>query len=166
MSERPTYSVRALANWILDYAEKRQVQVSNMALNKLVYFAYEHALRNDNRKLTSAKIEAWEHGPVYREVYSSFKKFGAAPISERATRYNARTNLVEKVEAELAPEDEKLITEAIDALIHLPAHILRELSHDSGGAWAQVWDNNGTVIPGMEITDEIILNSSPTVSIH
>lgn len=166
MSGRPTYSVKAIANWVLDYADKRQVQLSNMALNKLVYFAYEHALRTHGRKLTSAKIEAWEHGPVYREIYSSFKKFGAGPIHDRATRYNTRTNIVEKVEAEVASEDQKLIIEAIDALIRLPAHVLRELSHDSGGAWAQVWGHEGSVIPGMEITDEIILNSSPTVSIH
>lgn len=166
MSECLTYSVKALANWILDYADKRQVRVSNMALNKLVFFAYEHALRNGGRKLTAARIEAWEHGPVYREIYSAFKNFGASPITERATKYNTRTNLVEKVAANLAPEDEKLIIQAIDSLIHLPAHVLRELSHDSGGAWAQIWNHEESVIPGMEITDEIILNSSPTVSIH
>jgi uncharacterized phage-associated protein len=166
VSEERTYSVKALANWILDFAERRNARVSNMALNKLVFFAYEHALRNAGRKLASAKIEAWEHGPVYREVYNSFKKFGAEPITDRATRYNTRTNLVEKVAVDIALQDEKLIIEAIESLMHLPAHVLRELSHDSGGAWAQVWNHAGQVIPGMEITDEIILKSSPTVSIH
>ena len=166
MSEAEQYSVKAIANWILDHAEANGQKLTNMALNKLIYFAYEHALRTKGRKLTDAKIEAWEHGPVFREVYSSFKTFGAGVISSRATRYNTRTLLVESVAPSIAPDDEHLIIEAIEPLIRLPAYVLRELSHDAGGAWAKVWNHEEAANPGMHITDELILNSSPTVSIH
>ena len=156
------YSVKELANWILDYAESVGEQPSNMALNKLVYFAYEHALRKNGRKLTGAKIEAWDHGPVFREIYSSFKKYGADPIASRATRYNTGTNSVDIVHPNIAPNDERLIMEALQPLIRLPAFILRELSHDEGGAWDVVWNHGRSSNPGMEITDELILSSAPT----
>lgn len=166
MSESERYSVKALANWILDYADSEGQRLTNMALNKLVYFAYEHALKSQGRKLTDAKIEAWEHGPVFREIYSSFKKHGSGEINTRATRYNTRTKSVERVDAALAHADVKLIIEAIGPMIRLPAYVLRELSHDNGGAWSKVWNHDEAANPGMHITDELILHSSPTVSLN
>lgn len=159
--ESPTYSVKEIANWILDFAESRGAPISNMALNKLVYFAYESFLVRSGRKLTKAKIEAWDHGPVFREVYSSFKQFGADAIPARATRYDPGTNSVEIVNYAVAEDDEKLLIEALEPMIHLPAYILREISHDSRGAWAKVWAHGATSNPGMEITDDIILSSHP-----
>jgi uncharacterized phage-associated protein len=163
--ESPTYSVKELANWILDYAAENGAHITNMSLNKLIYFSYEHALMSAGRKLTGAKIEAWDHGPVFREVYAAFKKFGADPLSDRAMRYNTETNSVETVIPAIAPDDEALIVEAIDSLIRLPAFILREMSHDARGAWSKVWNHGSSSNPGMEITDEIILNSSSTLSL-
>lgn len=165
MSDSSVYSVRELANWVLDYAQGKGAGLTNMALNKLIYFAYEHALLAAGRKLTNAKIEAWEHGPVFREVYSSFKNAGADPITGRASRYNPRTNCVETVVPVIAPDDEVLLTEALEPLIRLPAYILREISHQFDGAWSSVWNHGQASNPGMEITDEIILASSPTASL-
>ncbi len=164
MSESSTYSVKELANWVLDFAQSKGEHPTNMALNKLVYFAYEYALTKQGRKLTNAKIEAWDHGPVFREIYSEFKKYGADPIKDRASRYNTRTNSVEIVNHNIASDDEELILEALEPLIRLPAFVLRELSHDSRGAWAKVWDHKSSSNPGMEISDDIILDSQPTAS--
>lgn len=159
-----TYSVKELANWVLDFAASKGERPSNMALNKLVYFAYEFALTTAGRKLTNAKIEAWDHGPVFREIYSSFKRFGADPITDRASRYNTETNSVEIVNPNVAVDDEMLMIEALEPLIRLPAFILREISHDGAGAWAKVWDHSTSSNPGMEITDQVILQSTPTAS--
>jgi uncharacterized phage-associated protein len=156
------YSVKELANWILDFAESRGEKPTNMALNKLIFFAYEYALVTTGRKLTSAKIEAWDHGPVFREVYSAFKKFGADEITDRASRYNTETNSVEMVIPAIAFSDEIVIMEAIEPLIRLPAFILREMSHDVAGAWAKVWNHGSSSNPGMEITDDIIFESKLT----
>jgi uncharacterized phage-associated protein len=157
-----TYSVKELANWILDYAEGLGQSLSNMSLNKLVYFAYEYALVTEGRKLTAAKIEAWDHGPVFREIYSSFKKFGSEGITDRASRYNPGTNSVEIVQDNIALDDQRLIIEAIEPMIRLPAFILREISHDDAGAWAKVWNHGDSSNPGMHITDDLILSSLPT----
>lgn len=165
MSSSSVYSVKELANWILDFADGRGVKLTNMSLNKLIYFAYEHALVSAGRKLTNAKIEAWDHGPVFREVYSSFKNFGAKHITERASRYNPSTNYVEVVVPSIAATDRELIAQALDPLIELPAFILREISHSADGAWARVWHHARASNPGMEISDEIISTSSPTASV-
>ncbi|MFC4292928.1 Panacea domain-containing protein [Sphingorhabdus arenilitoris] len=162
MTSPSTYSVKEVANWILDFCENHGERPTNMALNKLIYFAYEYALLKESRKLTLAKIEAWDHGPVFREVYSAFKKFGADPITDRATRYNTETNSVENVNPTIELSDQAIIVEAIEPLIRLPAFILREMSHDLGGAWSKVWNHKSSSNPGMEISDELILESKMT----
>lgn len=156
----PTYSIKEIANWILDFAEREGVGLTNMALNKLAFFAYEYALVHHDRKLTKAKIEAWDHGPVFREIYSAFKTCGANPIRDRATKYDPNTDRVDKVRPTLASDDEQIMIKALEPLIRLPAYILREISHDSHGAWSKVWHHKMPSNPGMEISDDLILASA------
>ena len=160
------YNVKEIANFILDYADSRSIKLSNMSLNKLAYFAYEYMLFSKGISLTGAKIEAWDHGPVFREIYSSFKNFGSEPITTRASSYNSRTNSVNIVIPSIESDDERAIIESIESLIDLPAYVLREISHHSDGPWAKVWHHTTSSNPGMQITDEIILQSSPTVSLR
>lgn len=154
------YGIRQLANWLLDYANSRGVQISNMGLNKLLFFAYEHSLIFHKRKLTNAKIEAWDHGPVFREVYRSFKSHGNKDIDDRASVYDPKTDSVKIANPNIDIEDEKIIIEGIKDLISLPTYILREISHSNDGAWAQVWNHPGHSNPGMEISDEIIYRTN------
>lgn len=154
------YGVRQLSNWILDYAAQRDVGLSNMSLNKLLYFAYEHALLLHSSKLTNARIEAWEHGPVFREVYRAFKDHGHREITSRAVKYDPATDALQVASPELDPSDAALVEEAIGSLVHLPASILRELSHAADGPWAATWYHQGSANPGMQITDDVIRASN------
>jgi uncharacterized phage-associated protein len=162
LTEQKTYGIRELANWILDFADSRSLAVTNMSLNKLLYFAYEHALIAHGRKLTQAKIEAWEHGPVFREVYKSFNEFGNKPITSRASKFNPATGAVETASPHLLPRDAEIVMEAIANIIHLPASVLREISHADAGPWAATWYHEQTTNPGMQISDEVIRLNSGT----
>ena len=158
--EAPSYSVRGLANWILDFAESRGHGLTNMAINKLVFFAYEAVLLKHGRKLTTAKIEAWDHGPVFRELYQDFKRHEHRPISSRASFYSVASGNTEISKIDLAPEDEAEIVRTLESLIGLTASQLRELSHVEGGAWHRVWGYDGYANPGMEITPQTILKAA------
>ena len=61
-------------NYILDYLESSNVSVSNLKLQKLLYFSYGIYLQSYNTKLFENKIEAWMRGPVVEAVYKEFKK--------------------------------------------------------------------------------------------
>lgn len=160
------YSAKELANYILDVAKSRGISLSNMALNKLVYFAYEHALLSKGRKLTNAKIEAWDHGPVIREIYGEFKKYGSSSIEGRATRYNPASDQLELVVPNISEEDRDLVEEAIAPLIQLPAFVLRELSHDINSPWAMVRGHSAISNPGMQITDDLILSCGSSMELN
>ncbi|WP_156397266.1 MULTISPECIES: Panacea domain-containing protein [unclassified Sphingomonas] len=154
-------SIRGLANWLLDYADSRGLLLTNMALNKLLFFAYEALLLHKGIVLTNAKIEAWEHGPVFREIYQAFKKFEDKPIRDRARFFSAKSGKEEVSSVSLSESDEATLRDSIEPLIRLSASRLREISHVEGGAWHQVWWYDGHANPGMEITPELIVAARP-----
>jgi uncharacterized phage-associated protein len=162
MPTRLGYSIRGLANWILDYADELRIPISNMAINKLAFFAFEFLLLERGKILTDAKIEAWEHGPVFREVYQSFKHWGDRPIKSRAEFYSVESGMVEIVRQDLDDSTSVFLRDRLRPMLSLSASVLREISHQSGGAWDKVWRYKGHANPGMEITiDHIISSSGP-----
>src|SRR5436853_5755481 len=102
---RAEHSIRGLANWILDFADEVEIDITNMALNKLAFFAYEAYLLRKRTILTNAKIEAWEHGPVFREIYQDFKAWGDKPIRGRCSFYSVETDAVETPKLVLPDEE-------------------------------------------------------------
>lgn len=99
-------SALAVANFLLDKAKAEGRPIRQLKLQKLIYFCYAWYAGNKNDELFSEDIEAWQFGPVVREVYLEFKDAGAAPINRRATELDWKTfDLVEpEVPAELAEE--------------------------------------------------------------
>lgn len=147
--------VRGLANFVLDIADRKEADVSNMALNKILYFVHCDYLLEKRLPLVSAKIEAWEHGPVFREVYHEFKKWVDQPIKGRATRVDPDSGEVVLAEADFGNEAEYL-KELVDRYITFSAAHLRAISHRVGGPWHEVWGHDGRTNPGMKISNEII----------
>lgn len=56
--------------------------ISNLKMQKLVYFAYAHVLRETGYRLFPEPIQAWANGPVVWELYSQLKRYGRGPIGE------------------------------------------------------------------------------------
>lgn len=152
------YDVRALGNWVLDRADQMGRPVSNLALNKLVYFIYQYFLITRGQILTQARIEAWEHGPVFREIYHSFKGSGSSAITGRASAFDVETKQMICATAKFEDSDIVALEEALNRYIGFDALQLREISHERGGPWDRVWNSNEPN-PGMIISDSIILES-------
>ncbi len=54
--------------------------ISNLKLQKLVYYAQGCHLALYDEPLFEDRIEAWLHGPVVPSLYREYKTYGAAPI--------------------------------------------------------------------------------------
>ena len=54
--------------------------ISNLQLQKILYYVQKFSLQNYKKALFSDEIEAWAFGPVVREVYDYFCGFGAMTI--------------------------------------------------------------------------------------
>lgn len=61
MNEAP-YDPRALANFMLDEAERNGLALTNLASQKLLYFAHGMFLNETKRPLVKGFFEAWQYG--------------------------------------------------------------------------------------------------------
>ena len=152
------YDPRAIANLILDEAETRQIQITNLALQKLLYFAHGIFLTKSKKPLVSGYFEAWEYGPVHPAVYRAFKGAGAESIRMRAV---ARDPLTGK-ERDLPKPTDSNVVDIIRDVVRFYGPVspgrLVDLSHAKDSPWAAVVDKARTHVAfGMRIPDTVIL---------
>ncbi|MDB6519027.1 DUF4065 domain-containing protein [Bifidobacterium pseudocatenulatum] len=119
------------------------IDITNLVLNKLVYFAQVESLRATGKPLFEDKIEAWPYGPVERNVYFTFQKYGH--------------NRILKPEGETAKDEQAL--SVVDGTAKkygfLTAFDLVGFSHRKNSAWKNVYREGENV----EITNDAILAS-------
>jgi uncharacterized phage-associated protein len=78
------YSAKQVAEWILWLAAQKGIRLSPMQLQKHLYYAQGYSLGMTGDKLFGEPIYAWEHGPVVREVFHHYRRFGANKITPPA----------------------------------------------------------------------------------
>lgn len=150
------YDVRAIANLVLDQAEDRGITLSNFSLNKVLFFVHGHFIAHFRYPLIREPVEAWEHGPVYREIFRQFKSFERNPISARAVRLDYATGTYVPYNERPTQEEISHISPVIDFYIRVPAPKLYSISHTQGGPWYEVWNHQSLSNPGMIISDSLI----------
>lgn len=148
--------VRAIANLVLDLANEEGSRVSNLTINKIVFFLHAHYLVEFKEPLVSAKIEAWDFGPVFRELYKEFKEFGDRTITKKAQRLNPETGEFETCTAVLSPETHVFLKKIAKKYLPLSSGSLVALSHEKGGPWDQTWNHDSVGNASMRISDDLI----------
>lgn len=95
--------------------------ISNLKLQKLLYYAQGFYLAMFNKELFKEDFEAWEHGPVIPALYRMYKKYGAkalpVPDDFDLDSYTA--------------EERSFLNEVYDSFGQYSAWALRELSHQT-----------------------------------
>ena len=66
--------------------------VTQMKLQKLVYFAQGYHLAKYNTPLIEENFQAWKYGPVVPEIYEDFKLYGSKLITDTASFTPAGTD--------------------------------------------------------------------------
>lgn len=148
---------RAVANFILDFCAEKKRPITNLALQKIIYFCHVWSLMQLKRPLVKQGFEAWPLGPVLQHVYRDFKDFDRQPIDKRAMRLDRRTGKQVVAEYDFDDETKALLSRVVDFYSRLRAGDLVELSHVVGGPWDQVWNHSAAVNPGMIIGDKLMI---------
>jgi uncharacterized phage-associated protein len=66
--------------WRVNQDDEYGENVTNLKLQKLLYYAQGFSLAWDSQPLFPEAIEAWAHGPVVRPLYFRYQSYGSSPI--------------------------------------------------------------------------------------
>lgn len=107
--------------------------LTNLKLQKILYFAQAEYLKRFNKKLFEDEIEAWQYGPVVKNVYEWLKGCGAFAITEMD---------VKLYDVEIIPKDiERFLDEIWNKYSEISAWGLVKRTHKAGSAWSKTYRN-------------------------
>jgi len=132
-----------VANRVLDVADKLDVPLTMMHLQKLIYFAHGWHWAVFNRPLTRDLPEVWQYGPVYVDVYEEFKEFRGEAITGRAC-INAKGT---------TSETDELLTDVVSNYGTINAYRLSAMTHAEDSPWDITRSEKGYF---EEISNEVI----------
>lgn len=110
--------------------------ISNLKLQKLVYYAQGFHLAIFGKELFPEKIEAWNHGPVVPDLYHAYKQYGSNLIPA-PEGYSCES---------LSDEEQELVTEVFQVYGQFSAWKLRDLTHQES-PWIENEAINGVISP-------------------
>ena len=151
------YDPRIIANMIVEEGQKTGRPVTNLALQKLLYFAYALFLVERKRQLVSGYFEAWQYGPVHPTVYEAFKAAEDRPITFPATAVNALTGERVLLPSPDDPEVVQHIRRVMSSYGRLTPGRLVDISHAKDAPWHFIVESaKHTVAIGLRISDDVI----------
>jgi uncharacterized phage-associated protein len=157
----PPYDPRAVANLLLDLAEGDDdgaLPITNLALQKLLYFAHGHFLIRTGRPLVTGAFEAWTYGPVHPAVYQAFKGEVDRPIQTRAVSRNVISGATSPLPNPDDGEVRRHLRDVLRAYGHLSPGRLVDISHAPRGPWWTVVNKAKTSVAlGLRISDDVTL---------
>lgn len=115
---------RQVADYIISFLAEHGDPVSNLKLQKLLYYAQGWYLALYDVPLFDERIEAWVHGPAVPPVYGDFKAYAWQPIPKP------------KNGPVLPDRPEFLVNEVIETYGGMGAYDLERLTH-SEAPWTK-----------------------------
>ena len=76
------YRAMDVANYLVQHFIDQHRPINNTLLLKILYYLQADSLRQSNVPLFEDTIKKWGYGPIVPHVYSYFKSYGAAPITQ------------------------------------------------------------------------------------
>lgn len=133
---RAKYSAEQIANWFLAHnnyvmAMGDAEYISNLKLQKLLYYAQGTYLALEDKPLFNDKILAWEHGPVVEKIYHKYKHYGSNGIDEEIN-FNSET---------IDLKTREILEEVYEVFGQYSAWKLRNMTHKET-PWQETKRNN------------------------
>ncbi len=127
-----TYDAMDVAAYIINKSIENNHPVSNLKLQKLLYYIQAASLIKRDKELFRDDIVAWQYGPVVERVYNEYK-------------YYSRYNIVEKVKinTDIDNKSKEIINKVLDAKSNFTAYNLVDDTHEER-PWREV--NQGEVM--------------------
>lgn len=122
------YNALTIAKYVIKRCNDSKRTISNLKLQKILYFIQAEFLAVTGRVCFPEEIKAWDFGPVVPEVYHKYKVYGSASIPY--------INNLEKMK--ISENDRKLIDGIVDECAQYSAATLVEITHNQA-PWKEAY---------------------------
>ena len=152
------FDARIIANEILLRAWDEGLELTQIDVQKITYFLHGHHLVEHGRPLVETEFEAWDHGPVQRSLYDSFKRYGDQPIDEPAMKFDP----VRRSHSPMPRLQDNAAVSTIEAhltkYLEIPSFAMVDLTHQPGTPWSETIETSKSCVNvGMRIKNDLIL---------
>lgn len=114
------YPAIDVARCVIEYYHKMNRKITNMPLQKLLFFIEKASLKETGESMIKEDFYAWRLGPVIPTVYEAFAIY---------TSYNLPVPKKTQQSVEISPKDQKFIEGVLNDYIDMPVWSIVEESH-------------------------------------
>ena len=152
-NQSPPYKAIQIANEFIKLGKKDGIRdLSNLKLQKLVFFAHSIMLGDYDRPLVDEDFHAWKLGPVVYDLYATLLSFCSKQKWNRKHYFSEEIPDVESI------TDQEALTAIHDVWevcgSFKPSQLVR-MTHLPGTPWSNVYESSGddAVISNTQIRD-------------
>jgi uncharacterized phage-associated protein len=153
-------TTEGVANFFIDKAfGSACADLSQLKLQKLVYYAHGWHLGLSGLPLFVEPVQAWRYGPVIQSLRREFREFGSGPITRKARDIKVVNGSLEEREYALtdATQISPFLSRVWDQYGGYSAIQLTNMTHEPGTPWHQIATHYQFKIPpGITIPNELI----------
>ena len=95
------YSSFDIAKRIINWCNGNSIPITNLKLQKLLYFAQGEFFKNQKARLINEDFYAWELGPVIPRVYSLYAMFSSTSIPKQTESESFTEEVLNQIEETL-----------------------------------------------------------------
>jgi uncharacterized phage-associated protein len=137
------HSSMAIANEFLKL-QGGEVGLTQMQLQKLAYIAHGWNLAINGEPLIAEDVQAWDNGPVFRELWDHLTRYGSAFVTKLISPANkpnffGRDLSKEPYKAKLSKEERAVIEHCWKRYGRYGAFRLSGLTHQEGTPWYKTY---------------------------
>ena len=130
------YEARKVTNLLLSRFDAQENELTNMKIQKLLYFIQGWSTLRYKNGLIRNHFEAWSHGPVIPSLYESLKSYGNRPVLSLLSHMDYSSGAESIIGYDNILEAHKLFCLSIAGkYCKKSASKLRRLSHELDGPW-------------------------------
>ena len=148
------YQLPHVANAILYRAKAEDIPITQVKLQKMLYFLYKQYYLDHKVPLFSERFEPWTYGPVVTDVFYALRKYKGKPITGYCPDANGHLAMVRP---ELMTDLEPSFNRTWERYKRYTGKQLTDLTHKPGSAWNKAVEANLPYLRDEDIAAEPIL---------
>ncbi|PIR83008.1 hypothetical protein COU19_02475 [Candidatus Kaiserbacteria bacterium CG10_big_fil_rev_8_21_14_0_10_56_12] len=147
MTKKATYTADNVAKYLVYLASqelvgdnKEREGITNLKLQKVLYFAQAYFLAKLGKPLFSDNLEAWEYGPVVPSVYRKYRENGSNPI------------IVDEDKSSITDDDKEVLQKIWNTFGGYSASKLVDIAH-AHTPWKDAYQTPSKIISNKALED-------------